>query len=57
VEGSCEHDNEPSSSIKCWEDLEQLAASQEGLRSMKLFTQLLLSRSDKSVGVIIYHLL
>jgi hypothetical protein len=35
VEGSCEHGNEPSGSIKCREVLE-LAASQEGLSSMKL---------------------
>jgi hypothetical protein len=36
VEGSCEHSNEPSGSIKCWEVLEaaQLAASQEGPSSM-----------------------
>jgi hypothetical protein len=37
VEGSCEHGNEPSGFIKCWEVLElaaQLAASQEGLSSM-----------------------
>jgi hypothetical protein len=32
VEGSCEHGNEPSGSIKCWE----LAAPQEGLSSMEL---------------------
>jgi hypothetical protein len=38
VEGSCEHCNEPSGSIKCWEVLvaAQLAAFQEGLSSMKL---------------------
>jgi hypothetical protein len=24
VEGSCEHDNEPTGSIKCWEVLEKL---------------------------------
>jgi hypothetical protein len=40
VEGSCEHGNEPSGSIKCWQVLEfiilgaQLAASQEGLTSV-----------------------
>jgi hypothetical protein len=39
VEGSCEHGNEPSSSIKCREVLEcwvaaQLAVSQEGLSSV-----------------------
>jgi hypothetical protein len=34
VECSCEHSNEPSGSIKCWEVLAQLAASQEGLSSM-----------------------
>jgi hypothetical protein len=36
TEGSCEHGNEPSGSIKCWEVLEWLpilAASQEGLSS------------------------
>jgi hypothetical protein len=33
MEGSCEDGNEPSGSIKCWE---VLAASQEGLSSMKL---------------------
>jgi hypothetical protein len=36
--GSCEHGNEPLSSIKCWEVLglaAQLAASQGGLSSMK----------------------
>jgi hypothetical protein len=34
--GSCEHDNEPSVSIKCWEVLEWLnnfSVSQEGLIS------------------------
>jgi hypothetical protein len=39
VEGPCEHVNEPSGFIKCWEILEwvlQLAASQEGLSSMVL---------------------
>jgi hypothetical protein len=38
-EGSCEHGNEPSGSVKCWEVLEhllQLAASQEELSSMEL---------------------
>jgi hypothetical protein len=34
VEGSCEHGNEPSGSIKCWEP--KLAASQQGLSSVKL---------------------
>jgi hypothetical protein len=37
VEGSCEHGNEPSGSIKCWEVLEvaaQLVASLEGLSSI-----------------------
>jgi hypothetical protein len=37
--GSCEHDNEPLSSRKCWELLlvaEQLLAPQEGLKSMAL---------------------
>jgi hypothetical protein len=31
VEGSCEHGNEPSGSLKCWEIrvAERLAASQE----------------------------
>jgi hypothetical protein len=33
VEGSCEHANEPSGSIKCWE-VAQLAASQEGFSSV-----------------------
>jgi hypothetical protein len=35
--GSCEHGDEPSGSIKCWEVLEwlhKLAASQEGLSSV-----------------------
>jgi hypothetical protein len=35
----CEHGNEPSGSIKCWEVLEftvRLAASQEGFISMEL---------------------
>jgi hypothetical protein len=38
VEGSGEHDNEPSGSLKCWEVLvaAQQAASQEGLSSMEL---------------------
>jgi hypothetical protein len=39
VEDSCEHGNEPSGSIICWEFLEELhnlAASQEGLSSTKL---------------------
>jgi hypothetical protein len=39
VEGSYEHGNEPSVSMKFWEALgvaEQLAASQEGTSSMKL---------------------
>jgi hypothetical protein len=34
--GPCEHGNEPSGSIKCWEVLEvaaQLTVSQEGLSS------------------------
>jgi hypothetical protein len=36
AEGSCEHGNEPSDSIKCWDILEwQLADSQEDLSSMK----------------------
>jgi hypothetical protein len=35
VEGSCEHGNELSGSIKFWVAA-QLAASQEGLSSMKL---------------------
>jgi hypothetical protein len=35
VEGSCEHGNEPSGSIKCWEVLEQLATPQEGLSSIE----------------------
>jgi hypothetical protein len=35
VEGTCEHGNGPSGSIKCCEAA-QLAASQEGLSSMKL---------------------
>jgi hypothetical protein len=37
VEGSCEHGNEPSGSVKCWEFLEWLhncAASQGALSSM-----------------------
>jgi hypothetical protein len=36
--GSCEHSNEPSGSINCWDVLvaAQLAFSQEGLSSMKL---------------------
>jgi hypothetical protein len=39
VASFCEHGNEPSGFIKCWEILEQpaqLAASQEGLSSMEL---------------------
>jgi hypothetical protein len=39
VEGSCEHGNEPSGSIKCWGNslvAAQLVASQEGLNSMEL---------------------
>jgi hypothetical protein len=37
VEGSCEHGNEPSGSMKCWETLSELVvASQEGLSSMEL---------------------
>jgi hypothetical protein len=38
VEGSSEHSNGPSGSIKCWEILGvavQLAPSQEGLSSIK----------------------
>jgi hypothetical protein len=36
-EGSCEHGNEPSGSIKCWEKVAaQLVASKKGLSSMKL---------------------
>jgi hypothetical protein len=37
VEGSCEHGNEPSGSIKCWVIscvAAQLPACQEGLSSM-----------------------
>jgi hypothetical protein len=39
VEGSCEHGNETSGSINCCEVFKvvaQLAATQEGLSSMKL---------------------
>jgi hypothetical protein len=39
VEGSCEHGNEPSGSIKFWEVVSvasQLVASQEGLSSMMM---------------------
>jgi hypothetical protein len=39
VAGSCEHDNEPSGSIKCGKFLDWLSvllASQEGLYSMEL---------------------
>jgi hypothetical protein len=38
VEGSCEHGNKPSGSIKCWEVIEaaQMAAFQEGLSSMSV---------------------
>jgi hypothetical protein len=36
VDSSCEQGNEPSGSIKCWEVAAQLAASQEGLSSVKL---------------------
>jgi hypothetical protein len=39
VAGSCEHDNEPSGSIKCGECLDYLSvflASQEGFCSMEL---------------------
>jgi hypothetical protein len=39
VEGSCEHGNELSSSMKCWKFFlvaPQIAASQEGLSYMKL---------------------
>jgi hypothetical protein len=35
VESSCEHGNEPSAFIKCWE-VGRLAASQGGLNSVKL---------------------
>jgi hypothetical protein len=42
VEGSCEHGNEPSGSVECWEILEWLhnwrSASQEGLSSMNVLT-------------------
>jgi hypothetical protein len=44
-EGSCEHGNEPSGSIKCWEILRvapQLAASQEGLSCMELIGKIIL---------------
>jgi hypothetical protein len=34
VEGSYEHGDEPSVSLKCWEVSAQLAASQEGLSSV-----------------------
>jgi hypothetical protein len=36
MKGSCEHGNEPSGSMNCWEVLEseQLAASQVGFRSV-----------------------
>jgi hypothetical protein len=39
VEGSCEHGDDSSDSVQCWEVLEfaaQLAAVQERLDSMKL---------------------
>jgi hypothetical protein len=35
IADSCEHDNELLCSIKCWEILEQLVISQEGLSSME----------------------
>jgi hypothetical protein len=35
VVGSCEHGNEPSGSVKCWEVAAQLADSEVGLSSMK----------------------
>jgi hypothetical protein len=37
VEGCCKHGNEPSGCIKCWEILERLVASQEGLGFVELF--------------------
>jgi hypothetical protein len=43
--GSCEHGNETSDSIKCWEFLDwvggQLLASQEDLNSMESVSQLI----------------
>jgi hypothetical protein len=42
VEDSCEHGNEPSDSIKCWEVLELVkkqSAPQEGLSCTKLVIQ------------------
>jgi hypothetical protein len=38
VKGSCEHGNVPSGSIKFWEVLEEVAASQGGLSSMESYT-------------------
>jgi hypothetical protein len=36
--GSCEHGNETSGSIKCWEMAERLAASQERPSSVDLIS-------------------
>jgi hypothetical protein len=55
VEGFCEHGNEPSGSIKCWEAPVQLGASQEGLSSMKLciiHTEMIISPMNVSFNTV-----
>jgi hypothetical protein len=49
VEGSCEHGNEPSGSIKCW------AASQEGLSSIKLTLSTFSSPPFFILFISLYH--
>jgi hypothetical protein len=47
MEGSCEHGNKPSDSIKCLKLIAaQLAASREGLSSMKLAREAPVSLRD-----------
>jgi hypothetical protein len=38
MEGSCEHGDEPSGTLKCWEVAAQLAASQAGLSSVSKYS-------------------
>jgi hypothetical protein len=36
---SCEHGTESSGSIECWESVERLTASEEGLGSLQFVTE------------------
>jgi hypothetical protein len=53
VEGSCEHGNEPSGSIKCWEVLEWLR-DWRLLKKSQLMELVMHSDSNIIVGVSVY---